>query len=889
VPGAGKTIYVQPPLPIVTKGGPWVAAQTVCRPVFWGSPRPGMPSLSTGHDTVDGSRADVTLSGAFGSEVFDGLVVTSDGNALRGLKLRDFNAGVLLYGSARGNELGGAGPGQGLVVGQSIAGVVLHGAGVESNRLVNSLIGLAPDGESSAGNATHGVLVAGGAHDNFIGAPGAGNVIAESAGDGVAVVGGGTRRNRLQGNRIGTNAGGSRAMGNTTGVGIGCGATETLLGGPGADQGNVISGNAAEGVWLLSADTSLTLVQGNRIGLAADGSHAVPNGAAGILVTDGAHDSQIGGSEPGAGNTITASAGPGVVVRGPLTVGHSIRRNRITANAGGGISLEAGGNRELPAPIITSIEDGLIRGLAPADSLVELYSDPGREGAIFEGETRADAAGTFRLKPAAPPRGPNLNALAVDGAGNTSPFGGLGQPPTETPTGGPTPEPSETVAPSPPSQVFFPIVLNGHTLFAKLMLEPDQSVIPMGGIVTLDLKLYGAQDLYGLQITLDFPADVLEVIDEDPGTVGVQIRPGDFPDPSRLFIVENRANNTTGVITYAFTLVEGPAASGDGTIAHIRFRGRGPATARVTFREQMLSNDQAESLPAVGVGATIVVLPPPTGTAPPPPSETPVKPTATQTRTPTNTPPPSDTPTSSATPSITPTPSDTPLPTFTPTPSDTPPPSSTPTPSDTPNPLITPTLTDTPSATDTPTATSTASATRPPTVTPVPTGDACARPLVNPGFETDAAWILNGSWAPRYTAAMAHSGQRSLFLGVAPNERNVYSYSSAWQAVIVPSSARTLAVSAWTFQAAEPGGGPDRQLLLLYDIDPAENATAQRPPVAVVFADRLNVQAWQRRALTLDVSAWRGRRLWLYSSVVNDGFGGRAYMMLDDMEMAFCP
>jgi hypothetical protein len=171
----------------------------------------------------------------------------------------------------------------------------------------------------------------------------------------------------------------------------------------------------------------------------------------------------------------------------------------------------------------------------------------------------------------------------------------------------------------------------------------------------------------------------------------------------------------------------------------------------------------------------------------------------------------------------------------------------------------------------------------------VPTGDPCARPLLNPGFESDAAWVLAGARPPRYTTAMAHSGQRSLFLGVAANEPNAYSFSSTWQPVRVPEAATTLALSAWTYQVAEPGGGPDRQLLLLYDVDPADNAQRGRSPIGQVFAERSNAQAWQRRSLTLDVRAWRGRTLWVYSSVVNDGFGGRAYMVLDDLEVAFCP
>ena len=128
-----------------------------------------------------------------------------------------------------------------------------------------------------------------------------------------------------------------------------------------------------------------------------------------------------------------------------------------------------------------------------------------------------------------------------------------------------------------------------------------------------------------------------------------------------------------------------------------------------------------------------------------------------------------------------------------------------------------------------------------------------------------------------------------MLLGIRPGEPNAFSYSTIWQGVPVPGDARTMTVSAWTFQAAEPGGGPDRQLMLVYDIDPAQNLSGQRSPIAYVFGERTHAGAWQRRTLTIDVTSHRGSTLWLYSSVVNDGFGGRVWMLLDDLEVAFCP
>jgi hypothetical protein len=167
--------------------------------------------------------------------------------------------------------------------------------------------------------------------------------------------------------------------------------------------------------------------------------------------------------------------------------------------------------------------------------------------------------------------------------------------------------------------------------------------------------------------------------------------------------------------------------------------------------------------------------------------------------------------------------------------------------------------------------------------------DGCVRPVVNGGFEADGAWVKHGNRPPRDVTTVVHTGQRSELLGILPAEPNEYTYSTLWQPLAVPPGATTMAVAAWTWQAAEPGGGPDRQLMLIYDIDPDLNQQGQRSPIAYVFGERLDARAWQRRTLTIDVTGYRGQTLWFYATVLNDGLGGRAWMYLDDVEVAFCP
>ena len=199
-------------------------------------------------------------------------------------------------------------------------------------------------------------------------------------------------------------------------------------------------------------------------------------------------------------------------------------------------------------------------------------------------------------------------------------------------------------------------------------------------------------------------------------------------------------------------------------------------------------------------------------------------------------------------------------------------------------------------ATDTPTSTvvpptqtpSPTNTVPPPTVTPVTTPDDCTRPLVNGGFETDEAWTLRGGRRRGTSTSCRTAATAACCLGPVRRAERVL-VSTIWQPANVPADATTMTVSAWTYQAAQPGGGADRQLMLIYDIDPDENIAGQRSPIAYVFGERVNANAWQRRTLTIDVTAYRGSTLWLYSTVVNDGLGGRAWMALDDLEVKYCP
>src|SRR5205823_8186533 len=112
-----------------------------------------------------------------------------------------------------------------------------------------------------------------------------------------------------QGNRIGTNAGGSRAVPNQFwGVAI-FGAVKNLVGGTGPGEGNLISGNGHDAVGLLGDGN---VVQGNFIGLNLAGNAAIPN-FWGVFIHSGARNNLVGGTAPGASNVISGNTGSGLL------------------------------------------------------------------------------------------------------------------------------------------------------------------------------------------------------------------------------------------------------------------------------------------------------------------------------------------------------------------------------------------------------------------------------------------------------------------------------------------------------------------------------------------------------------------------------------------------
>ncbi|HSQ55986.1 MAG TPA: hypothetical protein VLM40_09575, partial [Gemmata sp.] len=224
-----------------------------------------------------------------------------------------------------------------VISGNGNDGVLITGSG---NLVQGNYIGTNAAGTADLGNGSAGVFVGAGSDvGNLIGGttPGARNVISGNDGHGVWFTGFDTTGNVVQGNYIGTDANGTADIGNTLdGVFISYAASNNIVGGTAPGARNVISGNDNHGVELFFSGTSANRIQGNRIGVAANGS-TLGNGGDGVRISNGARGNSIGGTAAGSGNVIAYNGGAGVWVQ--AGIGNAIQSNRIFVNDGLGIDL----------------------------------------------------------------------------------------------------------------------------------------------------------------------------------------------------------------------------------------------------------------------------------------------------------------------------------------------------------------------------------------------------------------------------------------------------------------------------------------------------------------------------------------------------------------------
>src|SRR5262245_22266781 len=208
----------------------------------------------------------------------------------------------------------------------------------DATLVTGNLIGLAADGLTAVGNGWAGILVQNSTSATIGGTTvGAGNIIAGNAGDGIALLAP-SSGTLVQDNYIGLGNDGVIAQANTAN-GIRVTGASATVGGTATGARNIISGNQGAGIVVNGLGTAL--IQNNYIGLGADGATQVGNNQQGIFL-DRDKGSTVGGTTAGAGNVISGNKAHAV----DILHGNSndvVQGNRIGTNAAGNAAVGNGG------------------------------------------------------------------------------------------------------------------------------------------------------------------------------------------------------------------------------------------------------------------------------------------------------------------------------------------------------------------------------------------------------------------------------------------------------------------------------------------------------------------------------------------------------------------
>jgi hypothetical protein len=249
-------------------------------------------------------------------------------------------AGVTVDTGSSSNLIGGTSAGaRNVISGNGIPydyGVIIAGPGTSGNVIEGNYVGVGADGLTAVPNYW-GIVCSSGATNNIFGgtSTGARNIISGNLAEGLRLTDLGTMANVVQGNYIGTDSTGEKAVTNDfAGLTIYAGATANLIGGTSAAARNVISGNSSYGINIGNAGTSGNFIEGNYVGLDANGVSAIPNND-GVFFSDSATNNTLGGTAPGAANYVSGNSYRGVFFDGVGTSGNIVEGNYIgTDNTG---------------------------------------------------------------------------------------------------------------------------------------------------------------------------------------------------------------------------------------------------------------------------------------------------------------------------------------------------------------------------------------------------------------------------------------------------------------------------------------------------------------------------------------------------------------------------
>jgi hypothetical protein len=400
-------------------------------------------TTSSARNIISANGLDGVAMGNSGTDanLVEGNYIGTDATGAKAGSFGNSLDGVDIYGGASSNTIGGStSAAANVIAGSGFEGVSIYDvdSNVSSKNLVaGNFIGTDRTGSKALANQGDGVSIENGASNNTIGgtASGAINVISGNGFDGVFLGGSQgapqTSDNVVEGNRIGTDLGGTMPLPNSVhGVEVNDGATGNTIGGELAVSvtGNVISANGEDGV-LLSGTCSGNVAEGNLIGTDVNGTHALPNTANGVELSGAASGNTVGGTlgvadngmgglvgdgMAGTGNIISGNGNDGVLIKDDNTSTNLVEGNYIGTDVNGSVAL---GNTLHGVEVTGGASANTVGGALGDDITGNVISGNGQDGVVLSGQDTTEnvVSGNYI---GTDPNDATYTTTALDGGGS---------------------------------------------------------------------------------------------------------------------------------------------------------------------------------------------------------------------------------------------------------------------------------------------------------------------------------------------------------------------------------------------------------------------------------------------------------------------------------------
>jgi hypothetical protein len=127
-----------------------------------------------------------------------------------------------------------------------------------------------------------------------------------------------------------------------------------------------------------------------------------------------------------------------------------------------------------------------------------------------------------------------------------------------------------------------PAVVLNRPSSRRVHIDPPSMAVTVAETTTANIRIENVTGLFGAEVHLTFDPGLLEVVDADTDTAGVQIQPGPFLFPD--FVARNNADQTSGRIVFAVAhMPPHLPVDGSGVLATITFKGKAAGTSALSF------------------------------------------------------------------------------------------------------------------------------------------------------------------------------------------------------------------------------------------------------------------------------------------------------------------